>query len=49
MMVAQGAEGGGHGISRGTFALVPAVVDMAGERRWRRRAASPTAAGLQRP
>ncbi len=29
MLVAQGGEGGGHGISRGTFALVPAVVDAA--------------------
>ncbi|MEA2872727.1 MAG: nitronate monooxygenase [Hyphomicrobiales bacterium] len=29
IIVAQGAEGGGHGISRGTFALVPAVVDAA--------------------
>ncbi len=29
MLVAQGAEGGGHGIARGTFALVPAVVDAA--------------------
>ena len=29
VLVAQGAEGGGHGISRGTFALVPAVVDAA--------------------
>src|SRR5690349_1744976 len=28
-LVAQGAEGGGHGIARGTFALVPAVVDVA--------------------
>jgi len=28
-LVAQGAEGGGHGMSRGTFALVPAVVDAA--------------------
>jgi len=28
-LVAQGAEGGGHGVSRGTFALVPAVVDAA--------------------
>jgi nitronate monooxygenase len=28
-LVAQGAEGGGHGIARGTFALVPAVVDAA--------------------
>ena len=28
-LIAQGAEGGGHGISRGTFALVPAVVDAA--------------------
>ncbi|MBX9846886.1 MAG: nitronate monooxygenase [Xanthobacteraceae bacterium] len=29
VIVAQGAEGGGHGIARGTFALVPAVVDIA--------------------
>src|ERR1044072_2302717 len=29
LLVAQGAEGGGHGIARGTFALVPAVVDAA--------------------
>jgi len=28
-LVAQGAEGGGHGVSRGTFALVPAVADAA--------------------
>ena len=28
-LIAQGAEGGGHGVSRGTFALVPAVVDAA--------------------
>src|SRR3954471_15658741 len=27
VLVAQGAEAGGHGVSRGTFALVPAVVD----------------------
>jgi nitronate monooxygenase len=27
ILVAQGAEAGGHGISRGTFAFVPAVVD----------------------
>lgn len=27
VLVAQGAEAGGHGISRGTMALVPAVVD----------------------
>jgi nitronate monooxygenase len=27
--VAQGAEAGGHGIFRGTFAFVPAVVDAA--------------------
>jgi nitronate monooxygenase len=27
ILVAQGAEAGGHGVSRGTFALVPAVVD----------------------
>ena len=29
ILVAQGAEGAGHGIARGTFALVPAVVDAA--------------------
>jgi nitronate monooxygenase len=29
ILVAQGAEGGGHGISRSTFPLVPAVVDTA--------------------
>jgi nitronate monooxygenase len=29
ILVAHGAEGGGHGISRGTLALVPAVVDAA--------------------
>ena len=29
MLVAQGAEAGGHGDARGTFALVPAVVDTA--------------------
>jgi nitronate monooxygenase len=29
ILVAQGAEAGGHGDSRGTFALVPAVVDVA--------------------
>ncbi|HJS31498.1 MAG TPA: nitronate monooxygenase [Alphaproteobacteria bacterium] len=29
VLVAQGAEGGGHGIARGTFPLVPAVVDLA--------------------
>jgi len=29
VLVAQGGEAGGHGISRGTFALVPAVVDAA--------------------
>lgn len=29
IIVAQGAEGGGHGNSRGTFPLVPAVVDVA--------------------
>lgn len=27
VIVAQGADGGGHGASRGTFALLPAVVD----------------------
>lgn len=31
ILVAQGAEAGGHGISRGTMALVPAVVDAAPE------------------
>ena len=31
VLVAQGAEAGGHGISRGTFPLVPAVVDVAGD------------------
>ncbi len=31
VLVAQGAEAGGHGISRGTFPLVPAVVDIAGD------------------
>jgi nitronate monooxygenase len=29
ILVAQGAEGGGHGISRSTFPFVPAVVDSA--------------------
>ena len=29
ILVAQGAEGGGHGISRSTFPFVPAVVDAA--------------------
>jgi nitronate monooxygenase len=29
ILVAQGAEAGGHGIARGTFAFVPAVVDAA--------------------
>jgi len=29
VLVAQGAEDGGHGIARGTFPLVPAVVDAA--------------------
>ncbi|TWP34998.1 NAD(P)H-dependent flavin oxidoreductase [Leekyejoonella antrihumi] len=28
VLVAQGAEAGGHGAARGTFALVPAVVDL---------------------
>jgi len=31
LLVAQGAEGGGHGIARGTLALVPAVADAAPE------------------
>ena len=30
--MAQGAEAGGHGASRGTFALVPAVADAVGDR-----------------
>ncbi len=30
LIVAQGTEGGGHGGSRGTFPLTPAVVDVAG-------------------
>lgn len=30
ILVAQGAEAGGHGDRRGTFPLVPAIVDMAG-------------------
>jgi nitronate monooxygenase len=30
VLVAQGAEAGGHGVARGTMALVPAVVDAAG-------------------
>lgn len=29
VLVAQGAEGGGHGIARSTFPLVPAIVDAA--------------------
>lgn len=29
VLVAQGAEGGGHGNARGTFPLVPAIVDVA--------------------
>ena len=29
VIVAQGAEAGGHGVSRGTFPFVPAVVDIA--------------------
>ncbi len=32
ILIAQGAEAGGHGVSRGTLALVPAVVDLAGPR-----------------
>jgi nitronate monooxygenase len=31
VIVAQGAEAGGHGIARGTLPLVPAVVDVAGD------------------
>lgn len=30
LLVAQGGEAGGHGVSRGTMALVPALVDLAG-------------------
>ncbi|MDE2369279.1 MAG: nitronate monooxygenase [Burkholderiales bacterium] len=30
ILVAQGGEAGGHGVSRGTLALVPAMVDLAG-------------------
>lgn len=30
LIVAQGAEAGGHGVARGTLALVPAVVDAVG-------------------
>ncbi len=29
ILIAQGAEAGGHGVSRGTFALVPAIADVA--------------------
>ena len=32
ILVAEGAEAGGHGVSRGTLALVPAIVDLAGSR-----------------
>ncbi len=32
IVVAQGAEAGGHGVARGTFALVPAIVDAVGGR-----------------
>jgi nitronate monooxygenase len=32
IIVAQGAEAGGHGVARGTFALVPAVVDAVGDK-----------------
>ena len=32
VLVAEGAEAGGHGVSRGTLALVPAVVDAAAGR-----------------
>ncbi len=32
VIVAQGSEAGGHGASRGTFSLVPEVVDAVGER-----------------
>ena len=29
LLIAQGAEAGGHGVARGTMALVPAIVDIA--------------------
>jgi nitronate monooxygenase len=32
IIVAQGAEAGGHGMSRGAFALLPAVVDAVGQK-----------------
>lgn len=32
MLVAQGAEGGGHGASRGLFTLLPEIVDAVGDR-----------------
>ncbi len=32
IIVAQGSEAGGHGASRGTFALIPAVADLVRER-----------------
>lgn len=31
VLVAQGAEAGGHGVTRGTLGLVPAIADIAGE------------------
>jgi nitronate monooxygenase len=31
VLVAQGSEGGGHGVTRGTMSLVPALADLAGE------------------
>ena len=48
VLVAQGAEAGGHGISRGTFALVPAVVDAVAACRLRLRAALRTGGALRR-
>jgi len=32
IIIAQGAEAGGHGVSRGAFSLVPAVVDAVGHK-----------------
>jgi nitronate monooxygenase len=32
ILVAQGAEGGGHGVSRGLIALVPEIIDAVGSR-----------------
>ena len=49
ILVAQGTEAGGHGASRTTLDIVPAIVDLAagGCPSWRR-AASPTGEGWRR-